>query len=142
MKYASAGDKQMQCKEKVPLTSVLIQPTEEVSWSFNFKVECKSEENEDKMMDGGDGHDDFDDGQDEDKMMDGGLWKAIYAYLCSLVKAKAEFFSTNEPGHGIVKQHLAPSLHIFQSLHQKPSRPSTHLMSSQSGCFGGNMQAG
>ena len=26
MKYASAGDKQMQCKEKVPLTSVLIQP--------------------------------------------------------------------------------------------------------------------
>ena len=24
------------------------------------------------MMDGGDGYDDFDDGQDEDKMMDGG----------------------------------------------------------------------
>ena len=53
MEYASAGDKQMQCKEKVPLTSVLIQPTQEVSWSFNFKVGCKSEENEDKMMDGG-----------------------------------------------------------------------------------------
>ena len=67
MEYASAGDKQMQCKEKVPLTSVLIQPTQEVSWSFNFKVGCKSEENEDKMMDGG---------QDEDKMMDGGRWKS------------------------------------------------------------------